>query len=106
MSLLQADCPRCGRLLLDVGDLACAAHPSRGEALCQFACPICDLTVTQDLPRHDAAMLRAMGAGEINGCVPFELVEHHAGPPLSLNDLLDFHEALRQLGGLSAHPVI
>ena len=94
MAILKADCPACGTVLLALDDLRCAIQRERKEALCQFACPLCGLTVTQELLPQDVAMLRAMGARELTGSVPFELLEAHFGPPVSFDDLLDFHEAI------------
>ncbi|MDQ4144577.1 MAG: hypothetical protein M3198_12705 [Actinomycetota bacterium] len=94
MTFLKADCPACGTVVITVDELGCAIHPARVEALCQFECPACALTVTQGLPPHEVVMLRALGAPDLGGRVPFELVEDHFGPPLSLDDLLDFHEEI------------
>lgn len=94
MPLVSAECPACGEVLLTLSELSCAIQRERNEALCQFACPLCKLPVTQELLPMDVAMLRAMGANDFNGNVPFELLEHHSGPPLSFDDLLDFHEAI------------
>jgi hypothetical protein len=38
--------------------------------------------------------MREGGAGHMSGCVPFELLEPHTGPPLSWDDVLDFRLAL------------
>ena len=81
-------------MLITVDELACAIQQKRREALCQFACPVCTGVVTQELLPFDVAILRSMGASLLNGTIPFELVENHFGPPLSLDDLLDFHEAI------------
>ena len=94
MALLSAECPACGTVLLTLDELSCAVQRERREALCQFACPLCGLTVTQELLPSDVAMLTALGAKELRDSIPFEMLEDHYGPPLSFDDLLDFHEAL------------
>ena len=94
MTLVEARCPTCGTVFITVAELACAIQQSRREALCQFACPVCAGVVTQELLPIDVAILRSMGASPLNGTIPFELVENHFGPRLSLDDLLDFHEAI------------
>ena len=94
MTLVKAKCPTCGTVFITVDELACAIQLRRREALCQFECPVCAVVVTQELVPFDVAILRSMGASLLNGTVPFELVENHFGPPLCLDDLLDFHEAI------------
>ena len=104
MSVLKADCRACGTVFLTLDELSCVIQRERKEALCQFACPIYTLTVTQELPPQDVAILRAMGARELMGSVPFELLEDHFGPPLSFDDLLDFHDAILDQPGTALVP--
>ena len=86
-------CPWCGLVELLVSELTCSgAGPGEDRGLCQFTCPECSRPVFVAVSPSDVALLWTEGAGE--GCLPLELLEPHSGPPLSWDDLLDFHLAL------------
>ena len=82
-------------MVVDGGLLHCEREPrtpSRG--LCELICPSCSQPI---LFATAPAVIEALfegGAKHPAGVVPFELLEPHAGPPLSWDDLLDFKVAL------------
>ncbi len=102
--LVHARCPWCGRVELLASDFTCSgAGPGEGRGLCEFTCPDCSRRVFVAVPTSDIALLWTGGAGE--GRLPLELLEPHNGPPLSWDDLLDFHLAVNELGPApSDHP--
>lgn len=94
---VRAACPTCGPVLVDGDLLRCemereASKPPRG--LCELTCPGCSQAL---LFSTAPAVLEALfkgGVQHFSGAVPFELLEAHAGPALSWDDLLDFKLAL------------
>ncbi len=94
---VRATCPRCGPMVVDGGQVQCEREPrtpSRG--LCELTCPACSQPVLfSTAPPVTEALFQA-GATHLSGAVPFELLEPHAGPPLSWDDLLDFKGALER----------
>jgi hypothetical protein len=94
---VRMTCPRCGPMVVDGGLLRCETEPrppSRG--LCELDCPSCSQPILfSTAPAVMEALLEG-GAKHPSGAVPFELLEPHAGPPLSWDDLLDFTVALER----------
>ena len=88
--LVRTRCPWCGRVEVLASELTCSgAGPGDDRGLCQFTRPECARRVFVTLSPSDVALLWAEGAGE--GRLPLELLEPHRGPPLTWDDLLDFH---------------
>jgi hypothetical protein len=73
------------------------------EALAEFECPGCARLNLVRLGSLDAATLIAAGVRESEGLAPFELLEGRSGPPISWDDLIDFHQALL---GLDLHQLV
>jgi hypothetical protein len=89
-SHIWATCPWCGRVELGAAYLRCATSPrSGGTGLCEFTCPTCSRLVLKGVPPEGVQALRAVGARQLAGAVPFEMLEPHPAPPLSWDDVLD-----------------
>lgn len=95
---LEAQCPWCGPVTVGPADLRCELHP-RGElqGLCEFPCPRCSRLILTPVPPAGVETLHLLGAGRPPGPVPFELLERHAGPPISSDEIIDLHVALDRL---------
>ncbi len=94
---VRTRCPWCGPVVVDGGLLRCEREPrtpSRG--LCELDCPSCSQPILFSTARDVMQALFDGGAKHPSGPVPFELLEAHAGPPLSWDDLLDFKVALER----------
>jgi hypothetical protein len=79
-----------------LGDLRVHAS-GRGEGLLEFACPSCGRLNVRPLEGRELAVLATMGARPSSHRAPFELLEEHTGPPISWDDLLEFHQAVSGL---------
>jgi hypothetical protein len=71
---VRAVCPGCGPMIVSAA--------------------VCLTTILVPAVAPAVETLWSAGAGHISGIVPFELLETHAGPPLSWDDVLDFKLAL------------
>ena len=94
---VRAGCPTCGPVLVDAELLRCemepdVSKPSRG--LCELTCPGCSQPLLFSTAPSVVEALFKGGVQHSSGAVPFELLEAHAGPALSWDDLLDFKLAL------------
>ena len=92
---VQGRCPSCGPLLLLPRDFVCAlpSDPD-AKALAEFHCPLCGCTVFNPVAPGDAKLLILLGGRKAQGPAPLELTEDKSGPPVSLDDLFELHEAL------------
>lgn len=93
---VQAECPWCGMVTLRPKDVRCEADPRSDEALCEINCPVCHRIVYAKTTSEGVKIIRAAGAQDIAGLVPFELLERRSGPPLLWDEVLDM------LAGLAA----
>jgi hypothetical protein len=65
--------------------------------LLEFWCPTCERLNVRALGRPELASLTRVGATPSEGPAPFELLEEHNGPPITWDDLIDFHQAVSRL---------
>lgn len=65
-----------------------------------FRCPTCDLPVTRVVGNHLVELLAASGSPISLWHLPAELTEVHDGNAFTHDDLLDFHQLLRDDGWL------
>lgn len=89
----EARCAWCGVVELDPAALRVHARGTH-QGLVEYACPSCGRLNIRPLDRADLEVLDRVGLPVRSGRAPFELLEPHDGPSLSLDDLLDLHEAL------------
>ena len=90
---VEARCPWCGPVEFPAEDLSLYVGSEAG-ALFEFACPRCGRTVVRPLDRKDAGTLMEVGVPPSRDPGPLELLEEHSGPPITWNDIIDFHEAM------------
>jgi hypothetical protein len=95
---VQARCVWCGGVEFALGELrvhTASAH----QGLLEFSCPTCGRLNVRPLGGTELEALGKIGAPRSSGPAPFELLEEHIGPPISWDDLIDFHEAVTRLEG-------
>ncbi len=86
-------CSWCGSVELPPGGLVFHIG-SRREALFEFGCPRCGRHTLGPLDPSDVEALVEAGIRPRYGPAPFELLEQRSGPPINLDDLIEFHQAM------------
>jgi len=107
---IRATCPDCGEVELTPPQVELRVGRLGRRRLYQFTCPSCALLVTKPADRRIVRLLasagvatRLPGSGPSAGTgvdtaradLPAEALEPHSGPPLTWDDLLDFHFVLQ-----------
>lgn len=95
MAKIRASCPTCGDIELTTRDLVVRVCADDNSGAYNFRCPTCDLRVTKNAERHIVDLLGASGVEVVVWTMPAELEERRAGAAFTHDDLLDFHDLLR-----------
>jgi len=99
---IRATCPQCDQDVeltsVDVTALVCA---DTGDGSYAFRCPECEIAVSVDADMRIDDLLVDRGVKKRIWTMPAELAEHHTGPKLSYDDLLDLHFVLQRDGWFS-----
>lgn len=96
LTTIRASCPTCGDVELTVADVkvrVCAAD-NRGSY--SFRCPACAMCVVKDAEPRIVDLLVSAGVDLEVWHPPAELSEPRSGPPITHDDLLDFHALLQE----------
>ncbi|MBM4363055.1 MAG: hypothetical protein FJ104_10270 [Deltaproteobacteria bacterium] len=91
MATIKATCPRCGDVKLRSRDLVVRVCAETDEGTYSFACPRCREPVVREATPRILSLLVSAGVRTDVWHQPAELHEAHEGPPISADDLLDFH---------------
>jgi hypothetical protein len=96
VTTIRANCPSCGDVQLTADDLTVrvCADDERGSYC--FRCPECLRAVAKDASRRIVDLLVSSGVRMQVWRLPAELTESRMGPPLTPDDLLDFHLLLQE----------
>lgn len=106
-TLIKATCETCGDVELGVGDVRVRLCATTNQSSYTFVCPACGGAVSKAADARVVDVLIAAGVELVVWDMPAELDEHHAGPPIDYDDLIDFHflleatEAAEILTGLT-----
>ena len=100
MATIRASCPTCGDVELKTRDIQVRVCSTTNEGAYLFACPDCQMAVTKPAEPRIVDLLVSSGVRLSVWQLPAELAEPKAGPPISHNDLLEFHFELQQEGWL------
>ncbi len=94
-TLIRATCNDCGDVELGIVDLVVRLCEDTESGTYVFRCPQCDLPVVRSADRPTIDLLVQSGVRLELWTLPAELIEARPiAPPLSHDDLLDFHELL------------
>ena len=94
MMVIRVTCAGCGDVELKAVDMRVRRCVQTGEATYVFTCPDCHMAEVRHAEDHVVEVLRSAGVTCAEWQLPAELAEAHSGPPLTHDDLLDFHEGL------------
>lgn len=96
--MIRASCPTCGDVELTTRDVRVLLCSTTYESSYAFQCPSCRVAVAKPAEQRVVDVLLASGITLSVWHLPAELDETHAGPPISYDDLLEFHHLLQQDG--------
>lgn len=89
MTTIKANCPACGEISLEPADVTlCTIADAEVESFYAFDCPGCALNVRKRADDRVVRLLRSAGVAWGGHTRP-------VGPPLTPDDLLDFHGLLQ-----------
>jgi hypothetical protein len=94
MTTIRAQCPECGDVRLEANDLTVRVCSDDDAGSYWFRCPACDAPVAKAATPHVVELLVSSGVRLDMWRRPAELQEARTGPPLTHDDLLDFHVML------------
>jgi hypothetical protein len=94
MTTIKATCPGCGEIDLTADDILLRIGASRTVNTYGFACPGCGDFVQKPADDRIVRLLLSGGVVPVPVHVPAEALEVHYGPPISHDDILNFHEML------------
>ena len=98
MATIRAACPRCGDVKLRSRDLTVRVCADADSGTYTFDCPRCGDVVARDASPRILALLVTAGVHAEVWHQPAEILERPDGPPITADDLLDFHLLLNQDG--------
>ena len=94
MTTIRAICPRCGEVTITSAEMEVQVCAQTQEGSYTFACPACTQPVHRDADRHVVQILVSGGVRVRVWELPAELDETKSGPPITWDDILDFHQLL------------
>lgn len=92
---IKATCPTCGEVSLESTDIILRIT-QKTSGTYAFICPQCRRSVTKPADDRIIRLLMSAGVEPLADGIPAEVLERHDGPPLTVDDLLDLHEALNR----------
>lgn len=91
MPIIRASCLECGDVELTPRDLKVLVCSNTGDTTYTFLCPGCGVIVSKETERQVVEVLVSAGVKMSFWRLPTELDEERTGPPLQIDDLIDFH---------------
>ena len=95
MATIKATCPLCGEVDLTAGDVALRIGAGYPRNTYCFSCPECGDFVEKAADDRVVRLLLSGGVMPTLVNVPAEALEIHEGPPINHDDLLTFHEMMK-----------
>ena len=96
VATIRASCPTCGDVELTSRDVSVQVCASNNQGSYAFRCPECMLAVSKLAEQRIVDLLVSSGVRLSVWSMPAELEERREGPPISYDDLLDFHLLLQE----------
>jgi len=98
VATIRASCPTCGDVELTSRDVTVQVCATNNQGSYAFRCPECLLAVSKLAEQRIVDLLVSSGVRLSVFSMPAELEEPRYGPPISYDDLLDFHLLLQEDG--------
>lgn len=98
MATVRASCQDCGDVEITTDEVQVRVCVESSLGSYSFRCPRCELLVAKPAEAGVVHLLVSSGAPLTMWRLPAELAEVHAGPPLTHDDLLNFHQLLETDG--------
>lgn len=97
MSTIRTTCPVCGDddVLLYSEDVTVMVCRSNSTSNYSFMCPTCDGIVIKPAEPRVVDLLISTGVRVDIIEIPLEMEESHSGPPISHDDIIELHFAMR-----------
>jgi hypothetical protein len=101
MTSIRTNCPRCGEVEMRADVISLAVDPEAEEGVYSFVCPVCEDVVEKPADRKIVSLLRSVGVeiteqAEAQASLPLEFEERPEGPPITIDDVIDFHFLMSQ----------
>jgi hypothetical protein len=96
VATIRASCPTCGDVEMTTREVQVMVCRTTSEGSYAFNCPSCNLAVSKPADPEVVDLLVASGVRLSVWDLPAELSESHCGPPISHDDLLEFHFQLQR----------
>lgn len=96
MTTIRATCPTCGEVELTPDDIELRVSSSAATSTYRFDCPVCHVAVQKPADDRVVQLLISGGVAVTAWETPEEVMEVRAGPPISFDDVLDFHLLLER----------
>lgn len=98
VATIRASCPTCGDVELSSREVTVQVCASNNQGSYAFRCPTCRVAVSKLAEQRIVDLLVSSGVRLSVWNLPPELGERRLGPPISYDDLLEFHQLLQQEG--------
>lgn len=95
MTTIKATCPICGEVDLTADDILLRIGAVEGSNTYGFTCPRCAEFIEKPADERIVRLLLSGGVLPMLVHVPAEALEPKNGPPISHDDILEFHELLQ-----------
>jgi len=91
VTTIRATCHTCGEVELTPDDIELRVCTHASASYYRFECPLCRTEVQKPADDRVVQLLISGGVTATVWELPDEVQEERAGPPLTMDDLLDFH---------------
>lgn len=92
MTTIRLNCAICGAVELPAPDIDLILTPE--SIICRFSCPQCTEGQVKIIDGDDDLERQLIDAGCKHVWMPMEAAEVHDGPPITMDDVLDFSLSL------------
>ena len=96
MTTIKATCPSCGEVSLTADDILLRIGAAASYNTYGFDCPSCSEFVEKPADERIVRLLLSGGVMPVLNHIPAEALENKTGPAINHDDILSFHELLKQ----------